>query len=336
MKRCINCILPETFPDISFNSEGLCSVCQEYEKRDIKGISMEILRKKFNDLITEGKSRSKQYDALIAYSGGKDSTYLIYKMKKDYDLNILAVTMDNGFITRKTFDNIRTIVDNMNVDHFVFKPGFDVAKRIFTTSANDDIYPKSLLKVGSSVCISCIRMVTNICLRMAIEKKIPMIMLGNSPGQIIQSESEIMYQDNKIPYELKKNLFNPLADKVGKEVYPYLMLEKEDYHTNPFPYTISPFPMIGYDEKEIYRTIETLGWKRPQDVDSCSTNCQLNSYGIVKHCQKHNYHPYEYELSSAVRLGTLTREEAITRIEDSTDMSYKLAVNVEKRLINIE
>jgi hypothetical protein len=159
-----------------------------------------------------------------------------------------------------------------------------------------------------------------------------MIMLGNSPGQIIQSESEIMYQDNKIPYELKKNLFSPLADKVGKEIYRYLMLEKEDYHTKPFPYTISPFPIIGYDEKEIYRTIETLGWKRPKDVDSCSTNCQLNSYGIVKHCRKHNYHPYEYELSSSVRLGTLTREEAITRIDDSTELSEKLAVNVERRL----
>ncbi len=332
MKRCIRCILPETFPDISFNEEGVCSICQEYERRDNKGVAMGILRNKFNEILEDGKKRAGQYDALVAYSGGKDSTYLIWKMKNEYNLRLLAVTMDNGFITRKTFDNIRTIVDQMNVDHIVFKPGFDVAKRIFTTSANNDIYPTSLLKVGSSVCISCIRMVTNISLKFAIEKKIPMIMLGNSPGQIIQSESEIMYQDNKIPYELKKSLFKPLGDKVGAEVYPYLMLDKEDYHTKPFPYTMSPFPIIGYDEKEIYRTIETLGWKRPQDVDSCSTNCQLNSYGIVKHCQKHNYHPYEYELSSAVRLGTLTREEAITRIEDSTELSYKLAVNVERKL----
>lgn len=332
MKRCIRCILPETFPDIEFNADGICSICTDFEKLDKQLVSLEKLEKKFNDLVSESKKISRQYDALVAYSGGKDSTFLIHTLKKNYNLKLLAVTMDNGFITRQTFDNIRRIVDNMNVDHIVFKPGFELAKKVFSTSANNSIYPTSLLKVGSSVCISCIRMVTNISLRIAIEKKIPMIMLGNSPGQIIKSESEIIYQDNKIPFELKRSLFKPLADKVGNDIYYYLMLDKEDYHAKPFPYTISPFPIIGYDEKIIYQTIEKLGWQRPKDVDACSTNCQLNSYGIVKHCEKMKYHPYEYELSSSVRLGTISRDEALRRIKDSTDLAISLSRKIENRL----
>ena len=332
MKRCVRCVLPETFPGLKFNSEGVCSICTAFDKQKKLVPSIDNLKIKFTKIIEESKKISKQYDALVAYSGGKDSTYLIYILKKEFGLRLLAVTLDNGFLTQYTFENMRKIVEGLEVDHIIFKPEFDIAKRIYSTSANEKVYPISLLKFGSSVCISCIRMVTNISLKFAIEKKIPMIMLGNNPGQLLQSENEIMYQDNRIPYELKGNLFKSLADRIGEEIYYYLTLNREDYNTKPFPYTISPFPIIGYDEKVIYKTIEKLGWVRPKDVDSCSTNCQLNSYGIVKHVDRMNFHPYDYEMSMLTRLGTISRDEALKRIEESTNIARKLSKSIEKRL----
>jgi tRNA(Ile)-lysidine synthase TilS/MesJ len=268
----------------------------------------------------------------VAYSGGKDSTYLCYLLKKDYDLNILAFTLDNGFISRQTFSNMARVIDNLGIDHVIVRPRFDLAKEVFSTSANSDIYPQSLLKCGSSVCVSCIRMVTNLSLRLALEKQISLLMLGNSPGQLIQSEKEIIYQDNRIPWELKRKLFQPLADRVGKEVFYYVMLDREQYQRSDFPHTVNPFPIIGYDETIIYETIEQLGWRRPADVDACSTNCQLNSYGIVKHIDRYNFHPYDYEIAMLVRLGKITREEALRRLEDSTGRLVQLAGTVARRL----
>lgn len=332
MKRCTNCILPETFPDIEFDEKGVCSICQTFKGKDNFIPSMDKLRVKFEDIIKRSKSNNNHYDGLVAYSGGKDSTYLIYKLKKDYDLNLLAVTFDNGFITPHTFTNMKKVLEKMAVDHIVFKPRYDILKKIYFTSANQQLYPISLLKFGSSVCISCIRMVTSMSLRIAIEKKIPMILLGNSPGQLIQSEDEILYQDNRIPYVLKKSMFKKLADEVGDGIFHYLLLDKEVYKSKPFPFTCSPFPVIGYDEKEIYEAIKTLGWIRPGDVDSCSTNCQLNSYGIVKHCQAHNFHPYDYEMSMLVRLGTISREEALRRVDESDPFVVDLATKIDKTL----
>jgi len=332
MKRCLRCILPESFPGISFNSGGICSVCEKFDKKPNPIISLEKLKEKFNQIIDESKSRSLCYDALVAFSGGKDSTYLVYKLKKDYGLKILAFTFDNGFISENTFRNIRKVLEILNVDHIIVKPRYDLTKKIFLTSATDDIYPSHLLKFGSSICISCIRIVNNISLKTAIDKKIPMVMLGNSPGQLIQSESEIIYRDNQIPYEMKKRLFKPLAEKIGDDVYDFLLLTEEEYHTSPFPYTISPFPLIGYDEKIIYQAITELGWRRPKDVDPNSSNCRLNSFGIVKHKEKLNYHPYDYEMSMLVRLGKISREEALRRVEDPEGLTIKVAEKVEKDL----
>ena len=33
MKYCKKCLMPDTRPGISFNEEGVCSACQNHEKR---------------------------------------------------------------------------------------------------------------------------------------------------------------------------------------------------------------------------------------------------------------------------------------------------------------
>lgn len=332
MRRCIRCTLPETFPDIEFDENGLCSICAEFDERKQFIPSRKKLKARFEELLKNARERAGQYHALVALSGGKDSTYLTYLLRKEYGLNVLAFTLDNGFIPKQTFDNIRTVLDKLGVDLMVVKPRADVVSKIYGVSANHDIYPLSLLKCGSSVCVSCIRIVSNLSLRLAIEKKIPLVMLGHSPGQLIQSESEIIYQDNKIPLAFKRRLFQKLADKVGEDVLYYLTLDEDAYHADPFPHTVNPFPLIGYDESVIYETITKLGWVRPKSVDGCSTNCQLNSYGIVKHQERHKFHPYDFEMSQLVRLGNISREEALRRTSDPDGKIAKLAKHIDSEL----
>lgn len=321
MKRCTVCTLPESFPGITFDSAGVCSECLALEKTKHHAPTAERLRPQLDEIIEESRSRSPMYDALIGYSGGKDSTYLTYILKKKLQLRVLAFTLDNGFISEQSWTNMRKALQKLSVDHIVFRPNYNLTKNIFLTSADQDVYPSSLLKFGSAICISCIRMVTNLALKTAIEKKIPMVMLGNSPGQLLQSDSEIIYRDNRIPYALKKGLFKPLVKQVGEQANPYFLLNEEDYNTTPFPYTISPLPILGYNEEDIYREIDKLGWKRPTDVDKTSTNCRLNSLGIVNHLKKHGFHPYDHEMALLVRIGQISREAALERLEDSARSS---------------
>ena len=331
MKRCIKCILPVTFPGLTFDSEGTCSICSGFSHADFIP-SLLPLKDKLLKLFSECKSQENKYDAVVAYSGGKDSTYLIHILKKTYGLKVLAITFDNGFMSEYSFSNMRNILEQIGVDHMIYKPEYALMQAIFRESSGVGIYPEHLTKFGSGICITCIRMVTVMATRAAIEKRIPLVMLGNSPGQLIQSENEIMYKDNKIPYELRRNLFRPLAERVSEEVYHYLMLNKEEYRAVPFPTTINVFPLIGYDEDLIYHTIKSMGWKKPEDVDPNSTNCRLNSLGIIKHKELYKFHPYDYEMSMLVRLGVISRDEALKRVEDPQNRAVQLSTIVEKQL----
>ncbi len=130
LRICVRCALPETFPGIRFNKEGVCNICL-----DFKGVGSEQARKaeyrnKFEALIKEYKG-SGTYDALMCYSGGKDSTHTLTILKEKYELNVLAVSIDNGFVAEQAFKNIRAVVENLGVDHIFFKPRFDVLAKIF-------------------------------------------------------------------------------------------------------------------------------------------------------------------------------------------------------------
>lgn len=333
MKRCVKCILPETFPGIRFDSQGVCHYCQEAEGQTFFSAG-EHIKEKLENIIQDSKARQGRYDALVAYSGGKDSTYLIKLLQQRYQLSILAVTFDNGFLSEASFGNMRTVLNRLNVDHLIVKPGQISLNQMFAESCIPRIYPDHLTKFGSGICISCIRMVATMALRVAIEKRIPMVMLGNSPGQLIQSENELIYEDNKIPFELRKNLFKPLVEHIGNDsLYDLLMLTREEYKTKPFPHTINVFPILGYDENAIYQEIEALGWRKPKDVDPNSTNCKLNSLGIKKHCEAYHFHPYDFEMSMLVRQEIISRDEALQRVQDPDHKADELAAEVEKALV---
>lgn len=333
MKRCTRCVLPETYPGVTFDSEGVCSFCRESMQRS-KIPSHDKLLHRLEELLGNCKSEKRRYDALVAYSGGKDSTYLIYKLKETYGLSLLACTFDNSYMSEESFRNMRNVLDSLDVDHLIVKPRLDMMNKIFNGSSSPDTYPSHLTSFGSGICISCIRMVTTMSHRIAIEKGIPLIMLGNSPGQLIQSENEIIFQDNKIPYELRKKLFRPLAERLGEDIYDYVMLNKEEYRTHPFPYTVNAFPLIGYDEAEIYATIRKFGWVRPKDVDPNSSNCRLNSLGIVKHLEHYGFHPYDYEMSLLVQQGIISRDEALRRVEDPAETAVSLSKEIEQSLLS--
>ena len=91
MKRCTQCIMPETVPGITFDNDGICSFCQSYQKETYLG------QKKLDQIVATAKSRNNKYDCIVPLSGGRDSTYVLYVARAIYDLKVLAVNYDNEF-----------------------------------------------------------------------------------------------------------------------------------------------------------------------------------------------------------------------------------------------
>ena len=182
MKRCTRCVLPETYPGIHFDTEGVCNFCRRFKGVDRLKQSMKKYRTRFEKLLVE-KKREGEYDAIMAYSGGKDSTFTMAVLKKKYDISFLALTLDNGFISPQSLKNIRSVVEGLGVDHITYKPRMDTLGKLFLHSAKEDIYSRKGLERASSICTTCMGFVKFIALRSAIESSIPLIIYGWSPGQ---------------------------------------------------------------------------------------------------------------------------------------------------------
>lgn len=332
MMRCTRCVLPATFPGITFGEDGVCSVCRDFQSRGAGAPPARRRAESLDSVIGAARARGGRYDAVVAFSGGKDSTYLLHVAKEVLGLRPVAVTFDNGFLSEASTSNMRNVVSALDVEHVIIRYPQSRLNAIFLASALSLVYPDHLTRFGSGVCISCIRMVLTSALRTAIERHIPLVLLGNSPGQVLRSEEELIYRDNTIPFALRRRLFTGVAERTGAWVYDYLMLTAKEYATSPFPHTVSPLPILGYDEAEIYRTIARLGWSKPTDVDPNSTNCRLNSFGIVMHQNLYGFHPYDYEMSQLVRLGALTRQAALDKVSDRDERAAAVAGQVERAL----
>jgi len=118
MEMCKRCIFDESIPSISFDDEGICNYCRQYDETAKKELfSKEEGEKRLRKIIREIKKRGegKKYDCLIGLSGGVDSSYVAYLVKQ-FGLRPLAVHLDNGWNSELSAQNIKSIVEKLNID----------------------------------------------------------------------------------------------------------------------------------------------------------------------------------------------------------------------------
>jgi len=128
-KTCQRCILNADFPGISFDSQGVCNYCHSYEKVDIKYQLTEqnsnLFLKKIETIKNAGKNH--EYDSIIGVSGGRDSTYCLYLLKK-WGLNPLAVHYDNNMDSKIAAENIKKACSKLDIDLHTFVVNWDEFK----------------------------------------------------------------------------------------------------------------------------------------------------------------------------------------------------------------
>ncbi len=317
MKICTRCVLPETFPGIKFDDDGVCNFCRAYKGRDHLDKSRAKYRERFDELLAE-KRRRGGYDAIMAYSGGKDSTYTMAVLKRTYNMSILALTLDNGFVSPKSLENSRKVVEGLGIDYVIYKPRLDVLSRLFLRCADEDIYSKKGLERASTICTSCMGVVKFVALRMAVEGGIPFITYGWSPGQA-PIEASIFRNNPAMIRKMQDAFIQPMKEVVGDAVDNYFLTEEHFRMEDRFPYNVSPLAFLDYDEEAILEEITRMGWEKPDDTDPNSTNCLLNALGIKVHQERFRFHPYAYELANLVRRGYMDRDVALSRLEEEPD-----------------
>lgn len=321
MRYCQRCVLPDTFPGADLDAEGICAYCRRSPtpgaKLDGRGAR---LRERFESLCDEHRGR-QPYDCLMAWSGGKDSTYTLALLRQDYGLRVLAYTFDNGFIAPQALENMRCVAERLGIDHIIVRPRFDLLRAVFGRAAlHPEVYSPKALTRASAVCNACMGLAKGLGLQLALRQGVPIIAYGWSPGQAPLS-SALFKRPVGTYRSMVDALIGPLRRLAAGDVSAYFPSEADWERAVAPPYDVAPLLFHPYDEAEVVAAIATLGWRRPPDTDPNSSNCLLNAYGNAMHRARYPYHPYALELANLVRLGLMARDEALSRLEAPEDLA---------------
>ena len=133
VKVCSRCIMDETAKEITFDNNGVCNFCHNYDNVLVNDVHTgkggeEKLEKLIEKIKLKGKN--SRYDVLIGLSGGVDSSYVAYVIKKKYGLRAFAVHLDNGWNSELAVSNIEKTLDKLGIDLFTYVIDWDEFKDI--------------------------------------------------------------------------------------------------------------------------------------------------------------------------------------------------------------
>lgn len=311
--RCTKCILSARVPKIKFDDEGVCNFCRDELFFSVEQEAVDEAKKRIAEEIAAKAGRS-DYDAVMCYSGGKDSTYTMLLAIEKYGLKVLAFTLDNGFIPASAMDNIRRMSDRLGVDQIVIRPSLDIMKKIYRASALHPIYPpRSLVRISSN-CYSCISMVNVLSQKIALEKDIPFVVSGFNLGQV--PSNAIIYKSSfKLMDESREKTLAALCAEVGENLDRYYKIGNRALERGAeAPLNMNILCVEDITEEGILEKISEVGWVMPKNLDGCTSNCRLNAFNNAVHERALGYNPYELELSRLIRKGLLSRELAMEKI----------------------
>lgn len=184
---CKTCVANDyIIPGIEFDSKGLCPMCQT--KEDVKDLKSVVPIK--NIIPKQEKSR---FDVGLFYTGGKDSTYLLYYLAKQLDLKVLAMTWEIPFMSKSAKQSIANAKKKLDNVEFVSKKINDKDLR--------KIYQK-LYSLSENTC-ACPSLAYILFYPELVENNVPYFVAGNEPVQILG-----LYYNNmapKITYRFAEN-----------------------------------------------------------------------------------------------------------------------------------
>lgn len=317
MNECKKCMLSDNIPSVKIDENGECNYCSQKKHITSKINDLNALDQEKSFMNQCEKYSDRQYQVALAYSGGKDSTYTLYLLRKKYKLSVLAITLDNGFLTEQSYKNIRTMTTKLETDSLIVRYSFPHMAKLFNFAANNDVFPPKALERASSICTACIGMVKFAMYRESILRKIPFISFGWTSGQI-GMRNAVVRLNHKMILANQQQIARPIIKSLGEEYKKYFIDNEwlED-RADDVPHLFYPFIFNEYDEKNVIDTIKGYGWSRPQDTDSNSTNCLLNSYANDMHIKKYGFNPYAMEIAGMIREGLMSKEEGLKKMNSS-------------------
>ena len=224
LRKCNKCGLPETYETIEFDPLGVCNICRSTEHK-IHVVDWAERKKLLDELIEKHRGKS-DYDCIVPFSGGKDSTFQLYYLMKEYKLKPLVVRFNHGFMRKTIEENCQRTFKKLGVDVIEFTPNWNIVKKLMLES----------FKRKTDFCWHCHTGIYSYPLRVALLYKVPLVFWGEAQADITayydHLNDEIEYEDDK-KFNMLRTLGITAEDMHGMIDTPEDPVDKRDL----IPYT---------------------------------------------------------------------------------------------------
>lgn len=210
---CKTCIANDyIIPGMEFDEDGRCPMCiTADETRELRSVVP--VKNTFE------RSSKSRFDVAVFYTGGKDSTFLLYYLSKVLTLRVLALTWEIPFMSdsaKKSIEGAKKLFGNVE---FVTRKVADADLK--------KIYRRLYLTAGNTC--ACPSLAYVLFYPELVENKVPYFVLGNEPAQLIG-----LYYNHfapKIAYRFADSSFLNVAVNVGRILTLRPPLKRGQFHT---------------------------------------------------------------------------------------------------------
>ena len=351
MVRCVNCVIPSTYPGIQFDDAGTCDFCREPPAETKLRDTGELLH-----AIARRRSADSKYDCMIALSGGRDSTFVLHYAVRILGLKVLAYTVDHAFLPPHTVQNIQNTVRILGVDHVMERHTY-LQKAVGPMLSAWLRNPSG--KTVSLLCLGCRQAMHKGIAGAARRNGIRTVLVGS--GEAGTSEYFATRFFSRLPSgwrrqvqvvtgfgrELLRNpafLMRPTL--IGWMVREYLAVASKRFqkHVQDDVQTPSLFEFVRWDEDLITSTIQReYGWVGAPDTEATwRSDCKLAILKNQLMLLTEGFNINDAAVGELVRRQKLSRVEGLERIARENRVSEKavrkmlddLGVSVPSRLVD--
>jgi N-acetyl sugar amidotransferase len=181
---CKNCLNMSTRPRIAFDDRGWCNACQWTEEK--KTLDWETRQNELNEILERYRSKSGGFDCVVPVSGGKDGSYVSYKLKHEYGMNPLAITVTPALSLELGDKNLKSYIDS-GYNHIQINPDAEAMRVMNRIGFIEKGFPYYgwLISIQAAV------------VRLAVNLNIPLLFYGEDGeveyGGSTESKNRAMY-----------------------------------------------------------------------------------------------------------------------------------------------
>ena len=314
-RECKKCVNTSANLSNTIGKSGLCDVCERYEKN----FSKEPLKKELKFLLSKRNFGRGKYDAMVGISGGKDSTAVLYEVKR-MGFSPLAFSLDTGYYPKHIFSRARQVARKLGIDYEKIdarKYMRPVDRACFQKTA--DLYDKHdsqelkekfrkwymegrrhySIKCEHKIpfvrtCQLCRRIIIRAYYAEAVRHGVSAVILGINEWAGLSQNSES-----------KKFIFSAIR-------------KLQPFKDKPPVYIVHlPF-LLQRKIKDTEKILRKLGWKIPLGerlIESNSNSCLFARAAENKARRMLGFHPDATRLAREVTVGFITKKQARLALE---------------------